>query len=1140
MYKYISRVLACAAALCALGLAQAQTLPNKTFYQSAGWLDHRSNTLRRVAQRGEAGAAAFYQNPNPSPKNQYEAAHVHAVNLQDLRIYQSSTVYRQARQIRDVFLTEASVTETETAAPVDLPLLRAALSELLALHRQYGDYYPIVTQAVLEVTPRLLPLQKELKLFTPPQLTQLRQSYLQILSHPTQCAQGDGYRLFCEGRADALDGFAQLASSRADAQRIADVLVQDLQQPLIGRELLSGLAALLSLKEERLFEPVLQRAIDREGDSFWQKINVFMVGYWIDKVQFSRGRYLGNVSAQAVLPGAFGPADGNSWEEAARMLAQAAPRSAAAEILLRRYGLGSCQADETDLARGVPTSADGKLYFTSVQCRTLLPFLVGALGSGVRDGAAEPLAQAAQRVHLTPAAYVARIYFSYVLGDVNAETEKRVADVLYDVFSLQAAQAGLNLPRYERAGVRYQRKQLGQKTYQAVRQIGQVADFGLGLYYTAGLAHLAVRAGTSAWSWGVQVRRGLEAVRAGQVTAEVRQLAALSARLKKLKQFQTSSALRQVSQRLKQSLAGVPNAAAAPLKPAPAAQPAVAPKKVVHNHLDTAVDQLEQTLQLRQQGGNWQAHLRAQPPSERLPEAIARAEKKMDALREQLSFQNHPFDEVAASPENMQQYFKTLAQYIRLEQKVPQAQQLYNMYLEAAGKPAQTFAEVVPSRSFASHGSRDWLFSRYWSGLQQTLKKAPNAAARTQTQRQMAQAVEWSDLFFGLPEETQWGAYQLPSAAALRARWIQLGKGKKDFTPLQMQEYKALQKQLYASPVLGKPQLLELQNRLVFFPQAQKTPNAVFLAGDDLLVSEMWNRKTPLGFFRPTMLRTQSTQEALKYFKAGEENVLLAHVHGGLSHSGRWKGILVDGSPHPELTLTARELLSELPATGSTHNSIYINGCFSGTLIDEVQALKASFPAAAKTDWFVTAAPRQFTAPESLPADFVSGTARERLFGKILTRMRYNGDALGARVWVDNRLIYPLQESVQKLAREIKKAPAAQKAQYRQLQEDLQLLQEVADARSREALLKALLKLDEQRPGSVLYLEDWSEDLLRELVLPPSQRNGPDGFYWAVNMEKTGRTLSMPTVVLKPEWVEYVAKTAEELFGRVPKIPPAP
>lgn len=1132
MYKCISRVLACAAALCALGLAQAQTLPNKTFYQSAGWLDHHSNTLRRVAQRGEAGAAAFYKNPNPSPKNQYEAAHVHAVNLQDLRIYQSSTVYRQARQIRDVFLTEASQSEVEAGTTVELPLLRATLGELLALHRQYGDYYPIVTQAVLEVTPRLLPLQKELKLFTPQQLTQLRQSYWRILSRPTQCGQGEGYCLFCEGRADALDGFAQLASSRADAQRIADVLVQDLQQPLIGRELLSGLAALLSLKEEHLFEPVLQRAIDLEGDNFWQKINVFMVGYWIDKVQFSRGRYLGHVSAHAVLPGAFGPADGNAWEEAARMLAQAAPQSAAAEMLLRRYGLGSCQADETDLARGVPTPADGKLYFTSVQCRTLLPFLVGALGSDVRAGAAEPLARAAQRVHLTPAAYVARIYFSYVLGDVNAETEKRVADVLYDVFSPQAAQAGLNLPRYERAGARYQRKQLGQKTYQAVRQVGQVADFGLGLYYTAGLAHLAVRAGTSAWSWGVQIHRGLEAVRAGQVTAEVRQLAALSARLKKLKQFHASAALRQVSQRLKQSLAGVPNAAAA--------QPAPAPKKTVQNPLDSAVDQLDQALHTRQHGGDWQAQLRAQPPSAYLPEAIARAEKKMDVLREQLSFTNRPFDEVAASPQNTQQYFKTLAQYIRLEQKVPQAQKLYNMYLEAAGKPAQAFAEVVPSRSFASHGSRDWLFSRYWSGLQQTLKNAPDAAARAQTQRQMAQAVQWSDLFFGLPEEMQWSTNHLLSAAALRARWSRLGKSKKDFTPLQMQEYKALQKQLYASPVLGKPQLLELQNRLVFFPQAQKTPNAVFLAGDDLLVSEMWNRKTPLAFFRPTMLRTQSTQEALKYFKAGEENVLLAHVHGGLSQSGRWKGILVDGSPHPELTLTARELLSELPATGSTHNSIYINGCFSGTLIDEVQALKASFPAAAKTDWFVTAAPRQFTAPEALPADFVSGTVRERLFGKILTRMRYNGDALGARVWVDNQLIYPLQESVQKLAREIKKAPAAQKAQYRQLQEDLQLLQEVSDARSREALLKALLKLDEQRPGSVLYLEDWSEDLLRELVLPPSQRNGPDGFYWAVNMEKTGHTLSMPTVVLKPEWVEYVAKTAEELFGRVPKTPPQP
>lgn len=55
---------------------------------------------------------------------------------------------------------------------------------------------------------------------------------------------------------------------------------------------------------------------------------------------------------------------------------------------------------------------------------------------------------------------------------------------------------------------------------------------------------------------------------------------------------------------------------------------------------------------------------------------------------------------------------------------------------------------------------------------------------------------------------------------------------------------------------------------------------------------------------------------ALKYFKAGEENVLLVHVHGGISRKGNWKGILIDGELHPYMTISASEVLSALPVRG--------------------------------------------------------------------------------------------------------------------------------------------------------------------------------------------------------------------------------
>ena len=113
---------------------------------------------------------------------------------------------------------------------------------------------------------------------------------------------------------------AQLAQTPQEAQLIARVLEEDVQQPYIARELSAGAAALLLLKQEALLDGVLAKAVDKEGETFWQKIDVFMTGWWINKIQFRNGRYLGNVTAMGVLPATYGQADGNAWEELARLL----------------------------------------------------------------------------------------------------------------------------------------------------------------------------------------------------------------------------------------------------------------------------------------------------------------------------------------------------------------------------------------------------------------------------------------------------------------------------------------------------------------------------------------------------------------------------------------------------------------------------------------------------------------------------------------------------------------------------------------------------------------------------------------------------------------------------------------------------
>lgn len=1787
--------------------------PKKTFYETAGWLDHVSNTLRRVAERGEQGAYDLYKNPNPSPRNAYEKVNIHQANLTDLRLYQNSEPYRQAKQIRDAFTAETAASENtggEEVSEEDLNVVRAALSELMSLYIRTGEYYPMVTQSVLETARYMLPLQKRYRLFEHQHLPVLKTLYIRILNRKAQCGQGEGYRIFCEGRADALEGMAQLAQTPQEAQLIARVLEEDVQQPYIARELSAGAAALLLLRQEALLDSVLAKAVDKEGETFWQKIDVFMTGWWINKIQFRNGRYLGNVTAMGVLPAAYGQADGNAWEELARLLYNEGHPTPASARLLARYGLGSCEAELNDWDDGKAFNVDGRPLLASVSCKTLLPFLAGALDAGARDGAGSSLQKAAQAVRLSPAAYVSRLYFENVMGDLNAETELRLDNMFYRVFAAELKEAEARrraalehnrqldekietvrqkihqsllsqeyfqpeeggilsrgwklqgemtllenqkvpvpqladtaLKPYDRNSDIYKRKATGQKIYGAVREVSGAVDIGLGIYYTLALPAAAVKS----VQWGLSLKRGLNAVRAGRVTADARRLAALSARLKKIRSLSVSSAARAAKNKLVQSLASLrsgtgtpavslpsaerapsvvsdvrsgavsaPRAAVSqtarrnPAEPLPvvrpvtgkaetapsaslpsslrspdgsgrvsshmlrrarlaadqsapsASQPNLAQlrlsalsaveemKKLASLWKDAGIAALKQDpvrmgravravrdyvrlekdlefyralpaapalelppavrltlenslfsparrdmlvreyvalmrnrlaavgesagpakaslskelnaalqisdelagpaaaawpekgkvsevalrkrlqdwqrsgtlsplqqkeaadilsvlrarelppnelalLQLRtinipflqkspntlwiwgdglgeydmlvrktplgfptsqifrgvefpqiapffskgrenvllfnghgyiSQNGLWKGVLRQARPGETRPAATFSADKVIAAAEaaqspltsvyihscqsgavfrdlktlfeknpamaqktewfvaaaplqpasskplpaqisgasvrermldklllnitdngaglaarawvkgrdvyplrasvqklerelaaapaaEKAALQSlhddlqmllniadaseyhelmealdifrtaHPrniqywdrvsyvdafggsleftwglkpwepdavvnmapfirleqpwVDYVAATaremfalfkdgptppalsragaqlraaeqvrkdlqaapalleqtmrrkkagengwerdllsntsvrdyglgieqnlltmrelelkwqqkkavfgaklyeqPALMRQALQDFSQYARLERETSAAQQLYELYNQRAGLVTWSLAQPAAkhSKMFSKYNCNQ-LARRYLSFLQDSRSKTP-AVLRGALDREITRAIKWSDEF-ALEGAVKWGDDFFPSAPILRSRLAELGKDKKSFTPFQTKEYLSLQRALYRSPVLESDKLLELQNRICFLPHAAPTTNSVFLWGDKLPPLEVWNRKTPLGFFRPKIMQFRPISNALKYFKAGEENVLLVHVHGGISRKGNWKGILIDGELHPYMTISASEVLSALPRTGSVHNYVYVNGCFSGTLLDDVLKLKKQFPQTAPTDWFVTAAPLQYTAPETLPAEFVMGSAQEKLFGKILQRMRYNGDALGARALVDGKEIYPLKESVKRLNNQIRKALPADKVPLRQLREELVLLQQVADARTEQALLQALRQLEQARPGTVKNLGVWREDspfLQDKRQLLPAQHAGPEGFSWGINMEKSGADISEPYILLKQKWVDYVSDTAQKLFSEAAK-----
>ena len=86
-----------------------------------------------------------------------------------------------------------------------------------------------------------------------------------------------------------------------------------------------------------------------------------------------------------------------------------------------------------------------------------------------------------------------------------------------------------------------------------LREVSGAVDIGLGIYYTLALPAAAVKS----VQWGLSLKRGLNAVRAGRVTADARRLAALSARLKKIRSLSVSSAAQAAKNKLVQSLASL-------------------------------------------------------------------------------------------------------------------------------------------------------------------------------------------------------------------------------------------------------------------------------------------------------------------------------------------------------------------------------------------------------------------------------------------------------------------------------------------------------------------------------------------------------------------------------------------------------
>lgn len=634
--------------LCALltgpAAGYAQQMPKESFYRKSGWLDYSSNTLRRVAERGEQGAYDLYRNPNPAPRNAYQKANVHQANLNYLTEYKNSPLYRETARLLSVFTSpdkEPSSNETSSFTQEDVQTVRTALERLLLSFGKHGDKYPIITQAVLQISAALLPLDAQYHFFTTRQLLQIKTLQHRILRHPTHCRQGAGYRLFCEGRADALHGLAVLRKTDGDDRLMAQAAMQDLKEPISAWTLPVIFETLRDGNRADLLDEILARAVEKEGPTITQQtLDLLFISHWVDVIQNALGRYLGNVSSAGRLPAQEkGGAEKNVWEELAYLLADENRTTPEIRNVVEKYALGSCQITYDYRA--------ARKDHTQLSCHTLYPFLVGALRAHVTGGAGAGLKHEAARRGLTPAAYVARAWFERVFGDLDAESEYRIDSLLHRVFAqetkhmeevrqravqanqkideqiaplrkqllpyltgeipyfemdgqygtpaslrLNAQIAALEkqktampatpdsaLQMYTRSNGIYRRKELGQQVYAVARKAAFAADFVWGGYFSG-----AVIKGF------ICVRRGFAALKAGKVTADTRRLAHMAGELRQLEMQKLVHMQKTVRNSLGRSLAPGQSGTAARTAAAPKTPKEFVPKRTSSGRFPSGLD----------------------------------------------------------------------------------------------------------------------------------------------------------------------------------------------------------------------------------------------------------------------------------------------------------------------------------------------------------------------------------------------------------------------------------------------------------------------------------------------------------------------------------------------------------------------
>jgi len=378
----------------------------------------------------------------------------------------------------------------------------------------YKDLAPISKNTFLQLAPIIAQLRtlQGKSFFTTTQINWLVNQYSKLLQN-SKCGNDHQTPDACNFQLIAITGLGMLSNSQKSAHLISDFMVAKRQTIYAVPTLLTGVTALLSMKQYQVLNAFLRSSTLEEHNL--SNMDFLSIENLVNMFANINGQYLGEISKYTQYPMQANPtentATANAWEDVAQLLADNG--SAEALNMLREYGVEKCYV-YVDLSVTMQ-----RTY--KMQCAGIIPFLVGALTSG-KSGAnqyhpkelntrpgyvadnfgthyitpAQAQANAkkesnsiytfnhyAEIMGLTNTAAVARYLFLQSMGDLNAESELRIDTKLFNVYKNamrgKTAKTGYGIQAYTRNSPAYNAKRARQDRTQIFRKIGRWADIGI-------------------------------------------------------------------------------------------------------------------------------------------------------------------------------------------------------------------------------------------------------------------------------------------------------------------------------------------------------------------------------------------------------------------------------------------------------------------------------------------------------------------------------------------------------------------------------------------------------------------------------------------------------------------------------------